>query len=502
LNGTTWTSALNPTEWQTLWDYQAKFKIRTVVGYVYPTADYGYGPITGAVDTTTAPISATLTSAGARAFPDVNTANPLTIAKAYTYLAPAAGTDTTVLLGDGQGNALSLVRNYSDGRTVLSMTFDGNYFLVHSLALSYGAYRWVTGGLFLGERHTYLTPQIDDIFIDDDIYGSTTPYRINAADWTVTQSWLTTKRLDSRTASLQFHMAFNGVGTTGTYPLDTLTLATTATQSQVAWINHTYDHANLDNATYDAAYSEITQNQQAAASMGFATFDPSALVTPDISGLSNSAAMTAAFDAGILTVVTDTSRAGMDNPTPNTGIPNWEVPAILMVPRRPVNLFYNVSTPDEWTAEYNYLYYSYWGRNLSYDEILGTVSDVLLPYMMRGENDPWMFHQPNLRAYDGVHTLLGDLLDRLLSKYEAALVRPVRSPTLDQLHRLVQARMTYNAAGVSASFVAGGSITISAASDAVVPVTGLCTSSAEIYNNECITYANVSGGGSVTYSLR
>jgi hypothetical protein len=62
--------------------------------------------------------------------------------------------------------------------------------------------------------------------------------------------------------------------------------------------------------------------------------------------------------------------------------------------------------------------------------------------------------------------------------------------------------MTYNGAGVSASFVAGVSITISAASDAVVPVTGLCTSSAEIYNNECITYANVSGGGSVTYSLR
>src|SRR5690349_20323175 len=55
-NGT-WTSAFNATEWQTLWDYQAKYRVRTAIAYAYPTADLGYGTPIG-VDATTTPISA------------------------------------------------------------------------------------------------------------------------------------------------------------------------------------------------------------------------------------------------------------------------------------------------------------------------------------------------------------------------------------------------------------------------------------------------------------
>ncbi len=57
------------------------------------------------------------------------------------------------------------------------------------------------------------------------------------------------------------------------------------------------------------------------------------------------------------------------------------------------------------------LYFSYWGRNLTYAEILDDQSSLLLSYLLKGDMDPWMFHQPNLRAYDGVHSLLGDLLE-------------------------------------------------------------------------------------------
>ena len=89
LNGTTWSSAFNGSEWQTLWDYQAKYRIRTVIAYAYPTADLGYGPATG-VDATTSPISASLTATGQAMFPYVNAANPIVITKAWTYLAPAA----------------------------------------------------------------------------------------------------------------------------------------------------------------------------------------------------------------------------------------------------------------------------------------------------------------------------------------------------------------------------------------------------------------------------
>jgi hypothetical protein len=297
-------------------------------------------------------------------------------------------------------------------------------------------------------------------------------------------------------------MAFNGEGTTGTYTPDLLTPAVDLTDSEFPWINHTYSHENLDAVSYDVAYQEITRNNQTAASMGFANYDRRALVTPDISGLSNPAAMSAAYDAGVRFLVTDTSRPGMDNPTPQAGIPNWEEPRILMVPRRPVNLFYNVTTPSEWTNEYNYLYHSYWGRDLSYSEILGKESDVLLQYLLRGEVDPWMFHQSNLRAYDGVHTLLGDLLDRTLEKYGSLFTLPVHSPTLIGLGEWTQNRMRYNAAGVRASFVPSqGTITITASGSAVVPVTGLCSGSSEVYGGQCISHVSLAPGQTVTYNI-
>ena len=499
--GTSWTSAFSLAEWQTLWDYQAKYRVRTAIGYVLPTADYGYGPATG-VDTTTNPIAATLTGAGRSVFPYMATEKPLTITNAWVYRAPAAGNDTTVLLTDASADALALVRNYPDGRQVLSMSFDGNFFLVHSLALSYGLLNWVTGGLFLGERHIYMTPQIDDIFIDNDLYGGGI-YRLTATDWAAVAAWQTQRQLETLTAGLRLHMAFNGDGTTfGRYDLDTLTPTATVTQSRFPWINHTFTHENLDTVSYDVAYQEITRNNAVAASLGFSDYDRRALVTPDISGLSNPEAMSAAYDAGVRFVVSDTSRPGMDNPTPQTGIPNWQEPRILMIPRRPVNLFYNVSTPAEWTKEYNDIYRTYWGRDLTYAEILDKVSDVVLQYVLRGEVDPWMFHQANLRAYDGVHTLLGDFLDRLLQKYSSLFVLPVQSPTQVSLGGLMRGRMRYNTSGVRASFVPNqGTITISTTNAVVVPLTGLCTPSGEVYGGQCVSRISLGAGESATFNL-
>jgi flagellar hook capping protein FlgD len=499
-DGTNWTSALNTSEWQTLWDFQAKYRVRTAIGYVYPTADLGYGPATG-VDATTSPIPATLTAAGQSVFPYVNAANPIVITKAWTYLAPAAGTGTNVLLADPQGHALALVRTYPDGRQVLSMTFDGNFFLVHSLALMHGALNWVMGGLFLGERHIYMSPQIDDLFIDDDVYGGGI-YRITATDWTATAAWQAQRQLQSQTRDLFLHMAFNGEGTTGTYFPDLLTPAADLTNSQFPWINHTFSHENLDAVSYDVAYQEITRNDQTAASMGFANYDVRALVTPDVSGLQNAEAMRAAYDAGIRFLVTDTSQPGMDNPTPQMGIPNAKEPRILMIPRRPVNLFYNVTTPTEWTNEYNYLYHSYWGRDLTYDEILGKEADVLLQYLLRGEVDPWMFHQSNLRAYDGVHTLLGDLLDRTLQKYSGIFSLPIRSVTLAGLGEWTGNRMRWGVGRVRASIVPDrNTITITASEPAVVPVTGLHDGSSEVYGGQYIGHVPLAAGETVVLSI-
>jgi hypothetical protein len=160
----------------------------------------------------------------------------------------------------------------------------------------HGVLNWVTGGLFIGERHIYMSPQVDDIFIDNDMYAGGT-YRINGVDWTSNSAWQTQAHLQSQEAGVRIHMAFNGEGTTGTYFLDTLTPAADATDFQFPWINHTYSHENLDSVSYEVAYQQITRNNQVAASMGFGDYSTRALVTPDVSGLAKPSAMQAGTPA-------------------------------------------------------------------------------------------------------------------------------------------------------------------------------------------------------------
>ncbi|MPZ14502.1 MAG: DUF11 domain-containing protein [Chloroflexi bacterium] len=507
-----WTSALTEAEWQTLWDYEATFGVRQASWYTYPTPAYGFNWPTAGFDSTGTPVSATLTSAGQSTFSYVNSGNPLTITGAWTYLAQPLDGDTTPLLTDGEGNALIAVRANPDGTETLAQTFDGNGFLTHSIALGYGLVNWVTSGLFLGERHVFLAAHPDDIFIEDDIWLPTTPcgtpveqtgasYRMTGADLLQVIAWQNVKQGQPTTSGFTFEWPFNGVGTTGIYSPDTLTPEAQLNQADFAWMSHTHTHENLDQTTYQQTLDELTQNHEAALAMGFTNYNVQRLVTPDVSGLANAAALQAMWDFGVRYIVSDTSRPGGDNPSPNAGTPNPSQPGILMVPRYPTNLFYNVSAPDEWAAEYNCLYRSFWGRDLSYQEILDKESAVLLSYLLKGDMNPLMFHQPNLRAYDGTRSLLGDLLDQTLAKYNSLYTLPIQTLTLDGLGQGMTERMAYNASGVTASIVPGQSITLTAQQAATIPVTGLPSPGAEMYGGQPITYVELAAGQSMTLPL-
>src|SRR5439155_139581 len=87
-------------------------------------------------------------------------------------------------------------------------------------------------------------------------------------------------------------------------------------------------------------------------------------------------------------------------------------------------------TPADWRSEYNCMYRSFFGRDLDYGQIVNFVSDQLLPYLLLGQNDPWMFHQPNLVFYDREHSLLTDLLDITLAKYNGYFNLPIHGPGL------------------------------------------------------------------------
>src|SRR5205807_6015845 len=114
--------------------------------------------------------------------------------------------------------------------------------------------------------------------------------------------------------------AYNGVGTSpGEYTPDTLTPAVTANQAQFNMINHTYTHLNLDSATYAQVTQELQQNDQVAQQMGFTNYWKNTFVQPDISGLNAPNALQALHDFGVQYIISDTSQAGWNNPSPNAG---------------------------------------------------------------------------------------------------------------------------------------------------------------------------------------
>jgi regulation of enolase protein 1 (concanavalin A-like superfamily) len=508
--GTTWKVALSATEFQALETFEAQFRVRRATWYTYPTADRGFTVPTG-TSTERAPIPVTLTAAGRGVFPYVNATASIPIEDAYVYLAKPFDAATTPLLVDSAGNALAAIKTYPDGRENLALTFDGNPYLLHSVLLGHGVVNWVTRGLFIGERHVYASPQVDDLFLGNNEWLPTTPCgtppddnddgrRITGADLQAIAEWQARRNLDATTAQLKLSMPFNGEGTTGIYPNDTLTSKARSLQGKFHWINHTYSHPVLDDLDYRTVYDELTWNNDIGVSMGFASFSIRNLITPEISGLTNPAAMKAAADAGVRYVVSDTSRPGYANPFPNNGIANPLQPSILMIPRRANNLFYNASTPEGWAAEYNCLYRSYWGRDLTYAEVVAVESEQLLMHLLRGENDPWMFHQVNMAAYDGRRTLLTDLLDRTFDRYNSLVTLPVLSPAMDALGDGIRRRMAYLAGGVTGTIQPGIGVTIAAAASVTAPVTGLNVAGAESYGGQKIARVSVAAGGSAAYS--
>jgi hypothetical protein len=509
-----WQSALTDTEWQTLWSYAAQFNVRQVSWYTFPIDLYGFAPQNGAASPDSTPYNGTLTATGKTVYPDVNANNPIPIMWAYVYLARALDASTSVLMSDASGNALMASRVSADGRETLALTFDSNPNLQHSLTLNYGLINWVTRGLFVGERHIFATPQLDDLLIADAEWLPTTAcslaaddpslpdYRNTNADVNALKTWQTSKQTSNPAFRITF--AFNGSGGSSS---DQLTKAVGQNQTSFNFINHTWDHENLDAVTYAEAVSEYSQNNAyATGTAKFTNFSNKNLITPDVSGLYNVNAMQAAYDQGVRYVVSDTSKPDQANPTPNAGIYNAEVPGILEIPRRPVNLYFNATTPTEWLAEDNCLYepngkFGTYGGVATYSQLLDRVSGDLLPNMLRGEMDPWMFHVANVRAYDNTHSVLGDLFDRLFTRYQAIFNLPVISATQDDLGTRFTNRMAFNSAGVSATRT-GNTLSITARRTATVPVTGLRISGSELYGGQYIAHVHVLAGQTLTYTIQ
>ena len=530
------TIALPAAGWAALDKYAANYGVRTVSYYTFPDPRYG---ITWSGFAAPGG-SAAFLPAAAGIFPYLNRNNPLTISNAFLYTAvatPGAGETTTPFLTMG-GQIAGVTHKKADGREYLALTFDNNPYLTHSLALGYGIVNWVTKGIFLGYRKAYYSPQIDDIFLGSDLFDATRAgckppgfqldptvdptagcpnVRITGADLSAIAAWQNSTG-GGQSGQIKVTMAFNGFGTTAlgeAPPNDSLPAAATQARSQFYWITHTYDHENLDcydpvpnsgvctPATSAQSLAEIDNNKAFAQQLNLVTDNPS-MVTPNVSGLNNPKFLSAAVSRGIRYVVSDASvlPAAVKH---NTGVRNTLQPSILMIPRRPTNIFYNVDTnlsgvPASETDEYNYFYGPngisriggpggppFFTSNQTYTEIIDRESDFIVRNILRGEVYPVMFHQANLWRYNGINSLFTDLSDAILAKFRGISTLPVNSLSQTSIGQVLEDRMAFNASGVSATLTPGLSMTIKVSKTAKIPVTGLCRGTCESYGGQSIS---------------
>lgn len=507
-----WASALNGDEWTLLRNYEREYQVRELNYYTYPSPDLGFVTVPVPTSTDVVPLQATVTADGIQVFNYLT--GPVKISNAYSYLA-AAGPSLKVLVAAPDSSALVSTQLTADNREVMLMTMDGSQYLQHSNLLSYGLLDWLTKGVFIGERAVYFSPQVDDVLLDNDIwniallstvYGENT-YRLSASDFNAYLTW-------QKTVGIKTHMVFNAAGAAGEAEgaptNDALTRAFLRNAASFHMVNHTYDHTNMNEMSYVDALAELNLNHEWAVRNNLANYEKSALVTPEISGLENPAAVQAMIDFGIKHATGNTTIAMYDNPSFNVGFSRG---SMNVVPRYAANIYYNVSTDAELVSEYNFFYGVNgfcrpdavppacigFGRDLSYAEIMDKESDLMLNHLLRYSLNPVMFHQANMRQFKVGESLLSRVLGDTLAKYKALYNLPIKTPSHKEIGDMMLARAAREAANPSATFVPGTGVILNAAANAVIPMTGIkFGANAQSYGTESISFINVGPSGSVT----
>jgi hypothetical protein len=385
------------------------------------------------------------------------------------------------LLDGADGLTYGAVWTTGEGCEYLALTLGHSEQSLHSLLLGYGVLNWVTCGVFFGQRKVSLNVQIDDIFTSNQLWNEETGtagegliYRLTGGDVSALVQWLDRVQRQQNAQNMTLNFAFNGAAA-APVPVDKAAVEAFVTHRQrFAWINHGYTHLLLDDANHADSLSEIQRNQETARLLDLMPYEPDCMVTADMSGLTNPSFLAAAAESGIRFLVCDTSRPGWSNPSPNRPIGSDIQHPITFLPRHPNNLFYNVATPKAWVQQYNQSYHAFWQRNLACAEIVDAEANQILHYLLVADLDPLMFHQANLRAYDGTHSLLGDLLDEVLEKYNQYFGDvPILCLSMGTIGEMMLRRAACDQARINASLVVGSGLILLADRDVEVPLTGV-----------------------------
>jgi hypothetical protein len=519
-------SGFDAAEWTALRAFERHFGIRQLDVNAVPGPPLGlsFASTTGALDGQTA----ALTAAGRTLLPDlagpvawddndpaVVESNGFTAAPCAAADAACAATSYEPLLPGTGGQPLLGVAQMKDGREEMVASFDANEFQLHNAILRRALVDWVTGGVHLGADRSFLSMDVDDIFLPDDKWDPT----LNATpegDGTAGQQDLrmtpadVQRLLDFQTANgVQLNMLFNGAGSDEAVAAangagDPLTTAFLAARAQLPWVNHTYSHPSLGAPNPGAPSSatiqqEISRNVQWAQTNALPNFDPAVLVTGEHSGIGTSNPpvapnpnMAGALNAqGITSVGADSSRE----------VGQRSLGGALTLPRYPMNVFYNVSTWGDQLDEYNWLYLAKgapggdgnctntatttcFTQPTTQAQFVDREATAMLRHMTGNDPRSHYAHQTNLisdpasanvaNRGDGIlYAVLGEALRRYRAYFSSAapLQQPGQAALTEELRRQ-EAWRSAVAAGQVSGYVQDGKVRIDATVPLQVPVTG------------------------------
>jgi hypothetical protein len=518
-----------PSEWEILHQYEKDFHVHEAVLSGWPAQywdpnppwgiylDYGLAVSGGGTfphAQWTGPVG------GPTVFEYVNAGNPLPVTD-WAFAAmprndgigPRDGTVPSVepLLTTANGDALiSIVRYYLPGqpttpvREVLLSTITNAWYLIHSQVLAYEFINFATQGVFVGGRHVFMTAHLDDLFIADELWDADTnktdpnnTYRLNSYDINNAVAVQNTFRAAHPTVGNGFMLdfAFNGAGAVVDPQAakknlvadltEDLVAAVVANKIQFRFINHTFSHADMDEAPEppDAPCDyptftnlkdikqEITKNRKVWSLLGLPqkSNNNRILVSGNHSGLkdrnctdypelhpemngdvqaddipfpdgANPLFLEAAADVNVDYLAADASQANQNIEQYISQVNDGSNQDRILLPRWPANVFYNTINPDQLVDEYNYIFYERYANSgqdpcaipgaicqpRDYGEILAAESDMALRHMLSFRKWPHYFHQTNLAKYDGAgSTLQFDWLNAVFDEYEKLLNLPV-----------------------------------------------------------------------------
>lgn len=494
----TYKSALSERQWDELFRFVRQFRLRHVSLFTYPQAYVGVEEIPGRDHGGTNQVSLVKESMAGYTS-GMRTDWKIGIKDVWHYpvkILPQDAQRTRPIAFFADSSVAAISHQTEDQREQLHFFFTQGKDLLLSKVMAPIWLKWLVHNLYVGKRRTYLSAQVDDVFIPTVLWSrhGDTEHQLYRSRVDDLKGYLQFQReflrKETHDRHFKIEMAFNGKGILdyGGLNVDPLTLFLQREAAEFSWVSHTYHHYELDHLSYGEVVNEVVQNNQAALAFlkeNIGLYSTKGLVTPRISGLFNPEALEAFADQNYFYVVGDNLVKNLA-PLNNRHLPRKTTrelngfAGITILPRFPNDIFYNVSNPQELQGLFNHLYGYRGNDRLGIEEILEKNAHELTHALLSLDYSMHMFHQANMRLfkYQGrEESLLSLWFKRGVSEFRKYSTLPLKSLSLDEVVAAYKERVQYEqcAPKVRLKYTHHQlkEIQLKATHSCLVPVTGL-----------------------------